>query len=122
MNSLSGAIQPPSPTAAEKMRAREAQDLAMVRPSAPKDARSPPSIPIRPSFQKATSILVSKPQAADALALRTVTKKRCVPIRRTREQEKAAYQRVFVGYRSREDYDMMIKLGEGTFGYASSSM
>ena len=96
MKCLSGTIRPPSPTAAEKMRAREAQDLAMVRLGAPKDARSPPSIPIRPTSQKVTLILVSKPQATDALALPTVAKKRRIPVKRTREQEKAAYQRYLV--------------------------
>lgn len=120
IKSSSGTIRPPSPSTAEKMRAREAQDLAMVRPGAPRDSRSPPSIPIRLSSQKATPIPVSKPQPADASTPSVIAKKRRVPAKRTREQEKAAYQRIFVGCGSREDYDVMTKLGEGTFGHVSS--
>lgn len=45
-----------------------------------------------------------------------VIKKMRTPVRRTREDEKAAYGRVFVGCGQRDDYDIMTKLGEGTFG------
>ena len=101
------------------MRAREAQGLAMARPGAPRDSRSPPSIPIQLASQKVTPIPVSKPQRTDASTPSIITKKRCAPVKRTREQEKVAYQRFFVGCRNREDYDVMTKLGEGTFGYVS---
>lgn len=40
-------------------------------------------------------------------------------LRRTREQEKEAYGRIFLGCGQREDYELATKLGEGTFGYVS---
>lgn len=43
-------------------------------------------------------------------------KKTRTPVRRTREDEKVAYGRVFIGCGQRDDYDIMTKLGEGTFG------
>lgn len=109
--------RPSSPSAAEAHRAREAQEFALLRPGAPKELRSPPSIPIPPSSQKATPNSVLKPPVADMPVPSATVKKRHAPVRRTREQEKAAYQRVFVGCGSRDDYDVMTKLGEGTFGY-----
>ena len=56
----------------------------------------------------ATPMLVSKTSSKS-------TKR--APVKRTREQEKEAYGRVFVGCGRKEDYDVMTKLGEGTFGY-----
>jgi hypothetical protein len=41
-------------------------------------------------------------------------------LRRTREQEKEAYGRIFLGCGQREDYELATKLGEGTFGYVFS--
>ena len=38
------------------------------------------------------------------------------PVKWTREQEKSAYGRVFIGCGKKDDYDVMTKLGEGTFG------
>jgi len=42
--------------------------------------------------------------------------KKRVPVKRTREEEREAYGRVFLGCGQRDDYDMLSKLGEGTFG------
>jgi serine/threonine-protein kinase BUR1 len=44
--------------------------------------------------------------------------KRKEPVRRTREEEKDAYGRVFMGCGQQSDYELMTKVGEGTFGYA----
>ena len=38
---------------------------------------------------------------------------------RSREEEKAAYGRVFIGCGLQSDYEVTTKLGEGTFGYVS---
>jgi serine/threonine-protein kinase BUR1 len=39
-----------------------------------------------------------------------------IPVLRTREEEKAVYGRVFEGCGLQSDYDVLMKLGEGTFG------
>lgn len=38
------------------------------------------------------------------------------PVHRSREEEKAAYGRIFEGCGLQSDYDVLMKLGEGTFG------
>lgn len=38
------------------------------------------------------------------------------PVKRTREEEKEVYQRAFIGCGQKDDYEVMTKLGEGTFG------
>lgn len=45
----------------------------------------------------------------------TVKSKR-IPVKRSREDEKLAYRRMFLGCGQQNDYDIMTKLGEGTFG------
>ncbi|KDQ60137.1 hypothetical protein JAAARDRAFT_152682 [Jaapia argillacea MUCL 33604] len=45
-----------------------------------------------------------------------ILKKKREPIHRTRDEEKEAYGRVFVGCGKQSDYDVLTKLGEGTFG------
>lgn len=44
------------------------------------------------------------------------TKTRRKPVQRTREEERAAYGRVFHGCGHQSDYEVINKLGEGTFG------
>jgi serine/threonine protein kinase len=73
-------------------------------------------------------ILPSRPQAPDVRHDRsesllpsnppptTLSQDQKEPILRAREEEKAAYGRVFVGCGKREDYELTTKLGEGTFG------
>jgi hypothetical protein len=39
------------------------------------------------------------------------------PLRRTRDEEYKAYDRIFEGSGQQDDYDAMTKLGEGTFGH-----
>lgn len=44
------------------------------------------------------------------------------PMQRTRDEERAAYGRVFHGCAQQSDYEVINKLGEGTFGYVWISL
>lgn len=46
-----------------------------------------------------------------------IQRQRRKPVHRTREEEEAAYGRTFAGCGKKSDYDILTKLGEGTFGY-----
>lgn len=54
----------------------------------------------------------------DGSSSKPVAKKR-IPVRRTKEQEKEVYNRTFIGCGAKSDYDVLTKLGEGTFGCVS---
>ena len=54
----------------------------------------------------------STPQAPAPIIPRPKRK----PVHRSREEEKAAYGRIFEGCGLQSDYDVLMKLGEGTFG------
>lgn len=43
-------------------------------------------------------------------------------MQRTRDEERAAYGRVFHGCAQQSDYEVINKLGEGTFGYGWISL
>ena len=45
-----------------------------------------------------------------------VQRSRRKPVQRSREDERRVYGRIFEGCGKQEDYDVMTKLGEGTFG------
>ncbi|KAL5521803.1 BUR1 [Sanghuangporus sanghuang] len=99
----------------EVLRAHEAVSFALRRPGAPRNLQSPPS---SGCIKKSTPT----PPVADTVhpsretPVVVATKPKRVPVKRTREQEKTAYQRIFIGCGNRDDYDVMTKLGEGTFG------
>ncbi|THH02956.1 hypothetical protein EW145_g6661 [Phellinidium pouzarii] len=110
-------IEPPVP---ESLRPHEAVSFELRRPGAPRKTRSPPSV--RLSSQKPTPAPAKPPipfsaeTPASTLIPSIIAKKKRMPVKRTREEEKSAYRRVFVGCGRRDDYDIMTKLGEGTFG------
>ncbi|CAL1708739.1 unnamed protein product [Somion occarium] len=68
------------------------------RPSAPK----PKPEPHRTKESLHTRVLVQRPRRK--------------PVQRTREEEQKLYGRIFEGCGCQEDYDVITKLGEGTFG------
>ncbi|TDL21991.1 Pkinase-domain-containing protein [Rickenella mellea] len=49
-------------------------------------------------------------------------KGRAMVVKRTREEEKKAYGRVFAGCGQKDDYNILTKLGEGTFGEVHKAM
>ncbi|KAI5117879.1 hypothetical protein M0805_002271 [Coniferiporia weirii] len=106
--------------AMEALRTRESVSLGVRRPGAPRETRSPPSMSLPPQKKTPAPTLRTKPttpvSAVETSAPAIVVKKKRVPVKRTRDEEKAAYRRVFVGCGRRDDYDIMTKLGEGTFG------
>ena len=91
----------------------------LKRPDAPLVNRTPQSLnvstekdtPVPPIPQPRSDGTPSKPEVPPPLI-----KKKRIPVKRSREEEKEVYQRVFVGCGKRSDYDIMTKLGEGTFG------
>ncbi|EPQ53669.1 Pkinase-domain-containing protein [Gloeophyllum trabeum ATCC 11539] len=89
--------------------------LPIKRPGAPKEDRSPPSI--LEGGRVPAPVPDPSPQKEPATERRVVPlKPKRTPVHRTREQEKIAYGRTFVGCGSQADYDVLTKLGEGTFG------
>lgn len=109
---------PPSPTSPEDIHAPRAPIRIMhplpTRPNAPLTLRSPPSMQLPKKDETAPP--TPSPQKEPLKPVGVHAKKR-VPVKRTREEEKAAYGRIFQGCGQRDDYDMLSKLGEGTFGY-----
>ncbi|EJD05345.1 Pkinase-domain-containing protein [Fomitiporia mediterranea MF3/22] len=109
---------PSTSTADTPQRAREAISYARRRPGAPHYRPSPPSL--HGSAEKTSPApppVLSTPTTAPAKApANGVVKSKRVPVKRTREEEKAVYHRVFLGCGQRDDYDIVTKLGEGTFG------
>lgn len=99
----------------QELRAHQAVSFALRRPGAPHGQRSPPS---SACVQKLTPIppVADTAQPSKETPVPVATKSKRPPIKRTREQEKAAYQRIFAGCGERDDYDVTTKLGEGTFG------
>ncbi|KAH8110277.1 kinase-like domain-containing protein [Phellopilus nigrolimitatus] len=124
------ALSPPPPPvdpeppqaglAPEALRVHQTVSFALKRPGAPLTARSPPSMSM--GELKATPAAPApitysqQPATAEMPTPAVVSRKKRLPVKRTREEEKAAYQRVFSGCGRRDDYDIMTKLGEGTFG------
>ncbi|KAF8636357.1 hypothetical protein AX16_011008 [Volvariella volvacea WC 439] len=82
-------------------------------PPAPKDAHSPPSmsLPVAPP-QESSSMKTSTQVESSKLK---VGRKR-EPTKRTPKEEVQAYGRTFAGCGQQSDYEVMTKLGEGTFG------
>lgn len=130
-------VPPPPPPAAEgvqdalsapdELRAHAAVSFALKRPGAPRNDYSPP--PMLHNFSsKATSPVPPPVSKMEDLSTATQPKKAIVEkkkrsvVRRTREEEKQLYGRVFQGCGQRDDYEIMTKLGEGTFGYVAHSL
>jgi serine/threonine-protein kinase BUR1 len=87
-----------------------------------KDEALPPgrgvlSIPVKsiPGPEDTRVPPVNKPVASASFSSAPAPKRR-EPFHRSREQEKAAYGRLFLGCGKKDDYELAIKLGEGTFG------
>ena len=85
------------------------------------DNRSPPSLQLPSARVDLDKAPPPKPKAVDDTVKkdakeRAVVRKR-KPVKRTREQEKEAYGRIFLGCGQKDDYDITTKLGEGTFGF-----
>ena len=117
--------RPSSPTApsvpedSELLNDQQTVSLNLERPGAPLTARSPPSMTL-PAVQMRTSapsLPKSKPTTPTAKEMSSVVSKKRELVKRSREEEKAAYGRIFIGCSQKDNYDMMTKLGEGTFGY-----
>ncbi|TFK49340.1 Pkinase-domain-containing protein [Heliocybe sulcata] len=84
--------------------------IPVKRPGAPREDRTPPSVLLPRNDE------TPKPSETKRRAPVVPPKPKRVPVHRTPEQEKAAYGRAFVGCGSQSDYDVLTKLGEGTFG------
>ncbi|KAI0634816.1 kinase-like domain-containing protein [Trametes polyzona] len=92
------------------------------RPPTPSNTRSPRPLPsalprheseVRAAASEAPRQDYSKDAGATRPAVRRPKRK---PVHRTREEELAAYGRIFVGCGQQSDYAVLTKLGEGTFG------
>ena len=91
------------------------------RPSTPANIHSPRSLASRFSRQeseaRASASEVPRQEANKSNGeVKPVRRPKRKPVHRTREEEQAAYGRVFVGCGQQGDYAVMTKLGEGTFG------
>ncbi|TFK41515.1 kinase-like domain-containing protein [Crucibulum laeve] len=84
-----------------------------TRPGAPMDAHSPPPMGL-PSAKKEAMNGAEKPKEPEPPRVRMFHKRE--PVRRSREEELKVYGREFKGCGMQADYEVMIKLGEGTFG------
>ncbi|KIY61631.1 Pkinase-domain-containing protein [Cylindrobasidium torrendii FP15055 ss-10] len=80
----------------------------MPLPKPPHNLPPKPSVPPKP-----VPAAVDPRQNPNAPHLKA---KRILPLRRPREQERAAFGRIFQGCGDINDYDITKKLGEGTFG------
>ncbi|EJF63893.1 Pkinase-domain-containing protein [Dichomitus squalens LYAD-421 SS1] len=97
-------------------------DLARLppKPPAPLDRYSPqpvpPTLPRLESDLRAAASAVSQEQQTKEGRPAAVRRPKRKAVHRTREQEREAYGRIFVGCGQQTDYTVMTKLGEGTFG------
>lgn len=121
---LPNQVPPPQPPPDERLNALPTQH-ATVKIALPK---KPPT----PTGTSPVSLLVAKdssieklseaerpraPAREDSEPKVAAHKARRRPVQRTREEDKAAYGRIFQGCGMQSDYDVITKLGEGTFGY-----
>ncbi|KAH9887224.1 kinase-like domain-containing protein [Cubamyces lactineus] len=91
------------------------------RPPTPVNVHSPRSlasrIPRQESEARASASEVPRQETHKSNGeVKPVRRPKRKPVHRTREEEQAAYGRVFVGCGQQGDYAVMTKLGEGTFG------
>lgn len=87
------------------------------RPSSPATLTSPRKAPkLDPDVNREE--LLDKPilQKENGQPRVVVQRQRRKPVHRTRSEEFAVYGRIFEGCGKQEDYDVITKLGEGTFG------
>jgi serine/threonine-protein kinase BUR1 len=88
--------------------------LPMQRPGAPMDVHSPTPLLLPPAKESVLQEHERKESKGEVKELREVKKR--VPVRRSRKEEYQIYGRPFEGCGMQSDYDVMTKLGEGTFG------
>lgn len=88
------------------------------------------SLPKKPQSPKANAVPISlldgrkpiesaavQPPSSNGAAQKLAAQRRRKPIQRSRDEERAVYGRIFEGCGLQSDYDVITKLGEGTFGY-----
>jgi serine/threonine-protein kinase BUR1 len=78
------------------------------------DVHSPTPLPLPPAKESVLQEHERKESKGEVKELREVKKR--VPVRRSRKEEYQIYGRPFEGCGMQSDYDVMTKLGEGTFG------
>ena len=90
-----------------------------VKPSSPRPI--PPALPRKESEIRAAAAPEQTQRVSESKPV-VARKPKRKPVYRTREDEQAAYGRIFVGCGQQSDYAILTKLGEGTFGYVLVSM
>ncbi|KIJ99078.1 hypothetical protein K443DRAFT_680230 [Laccaria amethystina LaAM-08-1] len=86
--------------------------IAISRPPAPRNIHSPLSLGLPPKPKE--SVKDEGRKAPEPPQVRAVRKRE--PVTRSRKEEAEAYGRTFTGCGIQSDYEVMSKLGEGTFG------
>ena len=115
-------VPPPAPPPDERLKVLPTQHAAVKislpkKPPTPLDSSSllAPKEPPKPIRQDSDG---GRGDRRDGGETKVVAhRSRRVPVQRTREEERAVYGRIFQGCGMQSDYDVITKLGEGTFGY-----
>jgi serine/threonine-protein kinase BUR1 len=106
----------------------ETVSIVLKRPGAPKEMRSPPSLPFpasknvdgkeRRDVEKGRDDAQDTQRELEKLNQAKIMAqvRRREPVRRSAKDEERAYGRVFKGCGNQRDYQVTTKLGEGTFG------
>ncbi|GBE89085.1 hypothetical protein SCP_1500880 [Sparassis crispa] len=89
--------------------------LPSKKPTTPANIHSPVSVPLAKT-RSDTRKAEKKDEKRQVTRESVVQRPKRKPVERTREDEERLYGRMFVGCGRQEDYDVLTKLGEGTFG------
>lgn len=118
---------PPPPPPGDIVRSVLPDTHQAVRISLPKKPPtpvnfSPPTHPVPLRHEERPRLPQPEPQQPNqnGQAKVFVQRSRRKPVQRSREEERKVYGRIFEGCGKQEDYDVITKLGEGTFGYVLS--